>query len=254
MNILNPDLQDLLIERIVGFAKCGIFDGVELDCFLHHGVGCVGAPGEPEEAIIAAYTRILREVRARAKDDFLIILNGNHTKLRHYAEFINGSAMEYGKDSLGSGEETYKRLQLFDEVLTWNEENFREPVVNWAHGPLYPSEPLTALITNVACVYSRREVSRFLMATFVWNMYRIIGKDGMTKHTMTGMPFGIPTSGNPSERRGNCMKIEKVFLSVSSPTDGQFTIVVGKHKRFNSRCDPPVSQVVSQAQHTLFPI
>ena len=141
MNILNPDLQDLLIERIVGFAKCGIFDGVELDCFLHHGVGCVGAPGEPEEAIIAAYTRILREVRARAKDDFLIILNGNHTKLRHYAEFINGSAMEYGKDSLGSGEETYKRLQLFDEVLTWNEENFREPVVNWAHGPLYLSEP-----------------------------------------------------------------------------------------------------------------
>ncbi len=140
MNILNPDLQDLLIERIVGFAKCGIFDGVLLDCFLGHGVGCVGAPGEPEEAIIAAYTRILREVRARTGDDFLIILNGNHTKLRHYAEFINGSAMEYGKDSLGSGEETYKRLQLFDEVLTWNEENFREPVVNWAHGPLYPSE------------------------------------------------------------------------------------------------------------------
>ena len=75
MNILNPDLQDLLIERIVGFAKCGIFDGVELDCFQEHGVGCVGAPDEPEEAIIAAYTRILREVRARTGDDFLIILD-----------------------------------------------------------------------------------------------------------------------------------------------------------------------------------
>lgn len=141
MNILNPDLQNLLIERIVGFAKCGIFDGVELDCFLGHGVGCVGAPGEPEAAIIAAYTRIFREVRARTGDDFLIILNGGHTKLEHYAEFINGSGMEYGKDSLGSREETYKRLQLFDEVLTWNEENLREPIVNWAHGPLYPSEP-----------------------------------------------------------------------------------------------------------------
>lgn len=141
MDILNPDLQDLLIERIVGFAKCGIFDGVELDSFLNHGVGSVGGPDEPKEAIIAAYIRILREVRARVRDDFLIILNGGHTKLRHYAEFINGSAMEYGKDSLGSREETYKRLQLFDEVLTWNEENFREPVVNWAHGPLYPSQP-----------------------------------------------------------------------------------------------------------------
>ncbi len=141
MDILNPDLQDLLIERIVGFAKCGIFDGVLLDCFLGHGVQCGGAPAGPEEAIIAAYIRILREVRAQVRDDFLIILNGNHTKLRHYAEFINGSAMEYGKDSLGSREETYKRLQLFDEVLTWNEENFREPVVNWAHGPLYPSQP-----------------------------------------------------------------------------------------------------------------
>ena len=141
MDILNPDLQDLLIERIVGFAKCGIFDGVELDCFLGHGVGCAGRPDEPAEAIIAAYIRILREVRAQVRDDFLIILNGGHTKLRHYAEFINGSAMEYGKDSLGSREETYKRLQLFDEVLTWSEKNFREPVVNWAHGPLYPSQP-----------------------------------------------------------------------------------------------------------------
>ena len=141
MNILNPDLQDLLIERIVGFAKCGIFDGVELDSFQEHGVGSIGAPDEPEEAIIAAYTRILREVRARTGDDFLIILNGGYTKLKHYAEFINGSGMEYGKDSLGSREETYKRLRLFDEVLTWNEENLREPIVNWAHGPLYPSEP-----------------------------------------------------------------------------------------------------------------
>ena len=33
MNLLNPDLQGLLIERIVGFSECGIFDGILLDGF-----------------------------------------------------------------------------------------------------------------------------------------------------------------------------------------------------------------------------
>ena len=144
MNILNPDLQDLLIERIVGFSKCGIFDGMLLDGFNDHGVG--GAFGRTpalmdREAIIVAYTRILREARARVRDDFLIIVNANHSKPTRYAEFINGSSMEPGADYAGIGGGTYKRLQVLDDTLLWNEENLREPIFNWAEFFYLPTEP-----------------------------------------------------------------------------------------------------------------
>ena len=144
MNILNPDLQDLLIQRIVGFSICGIFDGILLDGFNDHGVG--GAFGRTpalmdREAIIVAYTRILREARARVRDDFLIIVNANHSKPTRYAEFINGSSMEPGADYAGIGGGTYKRLQVLDDTLLWNEKNLREPIFNWAEFFYLPTEP-----------------------------------------------------------------------------------------------------------------
>jgi hypothetical protein len=144
MNILNPDLQDLLIQRIVGFSICGIFDGILLDGFNDHGVG--GAFGRTpalmdREAIIVAYTRILREARARVRDDFLIIVNANFSKPTRYAEFINGSSMEPGQDYAGAGGGTYKLLQALDDTLLWNEKNLREPIFNWAEFFYLPTEP-----------------------------------------------------------------------------------------------------------------
>ena len=150
MNILNPDLQDLLIQRIVGFAICGIFDGILLDGFNDHGVG--GAFGRTpalmdREAIIVAYTRILREARARVRDDFLIIVNANRTKPIRYAEFINGSSMEPGADYryVGdftvSGMDIYEQLMELDDTLLWNEKNLREPIFNWAEFFYLPTEP-----------------------------------------------------------------------------------------------------------------
>ena len=150
MNILNPDLQDLLIQRIVGFSICGIFDGILLDGFNDHGVG--GAFGRTpalmdREAIIVAYTRILREARARVRDDFLIIVNANRTKPIRYAEFINGSSMEPGADYryVGdftvSGMDIYELLTELDDTLLWNEKNLREPIFNWAEFFYLPTEP-----------------------------------------------------------------------------------------------------------------
>ena len=138
MNLLNPDLQDLLIERIVGFSQCGIFDGVLLDGF--------GGDGElgnwfASELIIEARIRILREVRDRVRDDFLIIVNANRTKPDRYAEYVNGSAMEPGEDYKGTAGGTYKLLQVLDETLLWNEENLRQPTINWGEGFLLPDQP-----------------------------------------------------------------------------------------------------------------
>ena len=140
MNILNRDLQDILIERIVGFSACGIFDGILIDSFVNHGIGHAEyfPFGTPEDHIIAI-TRILREARARVRDDFLIIVNANFSKPTRYAEFINGSSMEPGQDSAGGG--IYKRLQALDDTLLWNEKNLQEPIFNWAEFLYLLTEP-----------------------------------------------------------------------------------------------------------------
>ncbi|MCY4553646.1 MAG: leucine-rich repeat domain-containing protein [Candidatus Poribacteria bacterium] len=133
MNLLNPDLQDLLIERIVGFSECGIFDGILLDGF--------GGDANFGESVVEARIRILRGVRERVRDDFLIIVNANRKKPVQYAKYVNGSAMEPGEDYKGTAGGTYKLLQVLDETLLWNEENLRQPTVNWGEGFLLPDQP-----------------------------------------------------------------------------------------------------------------
>lgn len=148
MNILNPKLQDHLIERIIAVAKCGLFDGVMLDGFNDHGLSGAGGGSKPftpeladDEAIISAHIRILSGVRERVRDDFLILVNANHSKPTRYAEHINGSVMEPGEDYKGHGGGTYKRLQELDDALLWNEVNLRAPRLNWAQGFLFPNQP-----------------------------------------------------------------------------------------------------------------
>ena len=145
MDIINPAVQDLLIERIVGFSECGLFDGVLFDGMANHGKG--GSIGEEyvpyltREAIIEAHVRIFREVRARVRDDFLMIVNANRTKPIHYAEYINGSSMEPGADYAGVGGGTHSLLQELDNTLLWNEKHLRTPIVNWAEFFYLPTEP-----------------------------------------------------------------------------------------------------------------
>ncbi len=138
MNLLNPDLQDLLIERIVGFSECGIFDGILLD-----GFGGDASFGDwfAYELIIEARNRILRGVREQVRDDFLIIVNAGRNKPVQYAEYVNGSAMEPGEDYKGTAGGTYKLLQVLDETLLWNEKHLRQPTVNWGEGFLLPDQP-----------------------------------------------------------------------------------------------------------------
>ena len=144
LNILNPALQDVQIERIVGFAKCGIFDGALLEGFTNHGIGAAGSQFYPavtdvpltEEAIIEAYIRILSEVRARVPEDFLIVVNATRTRPTRYAAYINGNVLEPGWDY------SYNGLAEIESTLLWSEEHFREPQLNWAQGFLITSEPL----------------------------------------------------------------------------------------------------------------
>lgn len=131
IDILNPEVQQLHIDRIVGVAKCGLYDGVMLDGFYLNATGFVGShryPKDSNPSIIEATSRILKGVRERVRDDFLILANANDTKMTRYAEYVNGAFMEIGADhpNFYSSE----RLQHLEDVLLWNERHLRSPQIN----------------------------------------------------------------------------------------------------------------------------
>ena len=139
-NILRSEVQQLLIDRIVAFAECGLFDGVMLDGFSQHGVNhwrplykeLSAAAGKEitDEDIIKIYRHILKGVREKVRPDFLILVNASVTRPERYAEFINGSFMETDRHH----QTTREGLMELEAVLTWNEENLRQPLINCLEG------------------------------------------------------------------------------------------------------------------------
>ena len=134
IDILNPEVQQLLIKRVVGIAECGLFDGVLFDAFVPYHVYVYNEflGIATEEEVVAAYITILKGIRARVRDDFLILVNRNEKKSPRYAEWINGAFMEINPEH--SGGFTYKKLDEVEDALLWNEAHLREPRINVLQG------------------------------------------------------------------------------------------------------------------------
>ena len=134
IDFLKPHVQDRIVEKIVGIANCGLYNGVMFDG-LNNNTGFAGRETRPEitdEEIIAALTRIFREARARVPDDFLILVNANKSKLTAYAEYLNGTFMELDPDYPYGY--TYKGLAEIESTLLWSEQNLRAPQINCLEG------------------------------------------------------------------------------------------------------------------------
>ncbi len=132
-DILNPKFQQLVIDRVGAVADCGFFDGVLFDSWddthfffqsLHNTA--------TEEEVIEAHITILKGIRERVRDDFLILVNRNRRKSPRYAEWINGAYMETHRDRQDGY--SYERLREMEEALSWNEKHLREPRINVVHG------------------------------------------------------------------------------------------------------------------------
>ena len=140
-NFLLPEVQQLLINRILAIEKCGYYDGVFLDGFFDHGWGIDGAHiwNTTRDEVIKVWLNVFRAVRAQARDDFLIVINSNYTIPHFYAEYVNGTFMESVKDSPNG----YSRDWLIqhEEVLVWAENNLREPRINCLYGEGMSVEP-----------------------------------------------------------------------------------------------------------------
>lgn len=129
LDILNSELQQHLINRIVGIAECGLFDGVLLDGFLNQGAGYYSHLNiGTDEEIIEAHAQILKGVREQVRDDFLILVNAGDGKVPVHSEYVNGSFMEIGPWHQGGY--SYKYLQEVEDTLLWNEKNLRSPQIN----------------------------------------------------------------------------------------------------------------------------
>ena len=166
-NILRPEVQQLLIDKFVGIAECGLFDGIMLDGFFLNGT--VGWDKLYEELstfagreitgedIIQIYRHILGGVRERVRPDFLIIVNANVTRPDRYTEFVNGCFMEADPHFL----DTREGLRQMEEVLSWNEDNLRAPQINCLEGrawdgPSHSPENLRRmrLVTTLSLTHS----------------------------------------------------------------------------------------------------
>ena len=145
INFLKPEVQDLLIKRVIALERCGFYDGVFLDGFNNNFTGFMGRKHYPvaDEEIIQVMLDILRVVRSQVREDFLILVNTNRTKATRFAEYVNGTFMETISDKLGGnpGGYTHGGLYEIEDTLTWSEEKFRSPQINCLEGWGIPTEP-----------------------------------------------------------------------------------------------------------------
>ena len=149
VDFLKPEVQELIIKRIVAIERCGLYDGVFLDGFHNNGSDFVGRNHfhhATDEEIIQAYLNIFRVVRSQVREDFLILVNPNRTKPTRHAEYVNGTFMEtltdnHFSDNPGIGGYTHAGLYEIEDTLTWSEKNLRSPQINCLEGWGIPTEP-----------------------------------------------------------------------------------------------------------------
>ena len=141
IDVLNPEVQELIVQRILAVERCGLYDGIFIDGFGEDGTGFVGRDRFPasQDDLVQAMMNILQSVRARVRDDFLIVVNATDNKPVAYADLINGTFMEVGKD-MPEGYSLQLILEL-ESILSWAESHLREPQVNCLEGQGMTIEP-----------------------------------------------------------------------------------------------------------------
>ena len=130
-----PEIQDMIVQRAIDFAKCGLFDGIFFDWWREEWRNRKLAPYYTYDVHEAAIT-MLKRIREAVGDDFLILVNSNKTKVPRSAPYVNGMFMEtingYG----------HKGLPEIESTLLWGEQNLREPQINCLEGWSIRNEPL----------------------------------------------------------------------------------------------------------------
>ena len=143
IDFTHPVVQDILIQKILAVAKCGLYDGVFLGRWQEDEVTLEDDNGISYRGIEAEWSArisMMRLIREVVDDDFLIIVNARRRKARRSAPYLNGAFMEIVLDE-GDTAYTHDRLQEIESTVLWSEQNFREPRINALEGQGIPFEP-----------------------------------------------------------------------------------------------------------------
>lgn len=131
IDFTHPVVQDLLIQKAIAVAKCGLYDGIFLGRWQEDTVTLEDNNGvgyRSVEAEWSARISMMRRIREVVDDDFLIVVNTRQSKARLSAPYINGAFIETVLDA-GDTAYTHDRLRQIESTLLWSEENFREPQI-----------------------------------------------------------------------------------------------------------------------------
>ena len=128
MNLDHPGWQQQMIDIAVTIDQCGLYDGIFID-----GWGKGGHPGQ---------VAILRGIRERVRDDFLIMVNTNYNQTPASAPYINGLFMEtVFPQRKRDPEKIEARLTTIENTLKWAEKTLLEPRITGLCGDNYTDQP-----------------------------------------------------------------------------------------------------------------
>lgn len=143
IDFTHPVVQDILVQKAVAVAKCGLYDGIFLgqwqedQATLNNDKGVYYRSVEAEGSARISLVRRIREVIG---DDFLIIVETHQRPAPLSAPYVNGMFMEAIRDEQDTGY-THAGLREIESTLLWSEQNLRDPQINALEGRGISLEP-----------------------------------------------------------------------------------------------------------------
>ena len=143
IDFTHPVVQDILVQKAIAVAKCGLYDGIFLGGWQEDQATLNTDKGvyyRSVEAEWSARISMVRRIREIIGDDFLIIVKTHQRKAPLSAPYVNGMFMEAILDEQDTGY-THAGLRAIENTLLWSEQNFREPQINALKGRGISLEP-----------------------------------------------------------------------------------------------------------------
>ena len=218
IDFTHPVVQDILIQKALAVAKCGLYDGIFLGRWQEGTVTLEDNKGvcyRSVEAEWSARISMMRHIREAVGDNFLIIVNTGRRKAQLSAPYINGAFIETILDE-GDTAYTHDRLREIESTLLWSEQNFREPQINALEGQGIPFErpdsprnqQMMRVITTLGLTHSEGYVCYVIGVTGIIHKHEyeispgheidhIAGKSHQHNHQHYWYPFWDADLGTP---------------------------------------------------------
>ena len=138
VDFTNEKLQDILAAKASAMENTGLIDGIFLDWWKesHATSDNILEPGWTtvlsREVELNARINILKKMRAKVGDDFLILVNSNYDTIPLSAPYVNGVFMECYKNA--DKAYTQEQIKKMEKTLLWSEMNLKEPRINCLEG------------------------------------------------------------------------------------------------------------------------